>query len=252
MTESSDCAGKAAEDDKPSDPRDSWVFFAPLAVYMIAGSLEPAPDAGETASLSYPAAYAIKIAATLAVMAWLIPAYRRLPLRVNPWSFVWGAAGVVLWIALVRLGEAIGVDRLHPATWFGHSGGRAAFNPFDYWEGNAAAATAFLALRFLGLAAVIPVIEEFFLRGFVVRIADHNDWLAAPIGPPGRIGWIAVIVLPILMHPPHEALAAAAWFGLATLWVARTKNLWDAVAIHAVTNLLLGVYVIVFGAWSLW
>ena len=104
----------------------------------------------------------------------------------------------------------------------------------------------------MGLAAIVPVIEEFFLRGFVVRIADHRDWLAAPMGAPGRIGWVAVFVLPVLMHPPHEALAVVAWFGLVTLWVARTKSLWDAVAVHVVTNFLLGVYVVSTGAWSLW
>ena len=240
-----------SEEESPRDFRETWVFIAPLVVYLLIGALEPSP--GEpTGGFSYPLAYAVKIAATVAVMAWLLPGYRKLPLRVHPLSVAWGVVGVVLWIALVRLGEVIGVEKLLAPLMMGSSGERSAFNPFAFWEGSTATAAAFLALRFLGLAAIVPVIEEFFLRGFVVRIADHRDWEAAPIGPPGPIGWVAVIALPVLMHPPHEALAAAAWFGLATVWVARTRSIWDAVVLHAVTNLLLGVYVVATGSWSLW
>jgi len=32
----------------------------------------------------------------------------------------------------------------------------------------------------------------------------------------------------------------------------RTRNFWDCVAAHAVTNLLLGVYIVAAGQWTLW
>ncbi len=31
----------------------------------------------------------------------------------------------------------------------------------------------------------------------------------------------------------------------------RTRNIWDCVAAHAITNLILGVYVVASGAWRL-
>jgi hypothetical protein len=52
------------------------------------------------------------------------------------------------------------------------------------------------------------------------------------------------------MHP-QEALAAAVWFSAITWLMLRTRNIWDCVAAHAVTNLLLGLYVVVTGNWWL-
>jgi uncharacterized protein len=56
----------------------------------------------------------------------------------------------------------------------------------------------------------------------------------------------------LLMHPA-ELLAAAVWFTLVTWLMLRTKNIWDCVVAHAVTNFLLGVYVVFMGgdAWRL-
>ena len=49
-----------------------------------------------------------------------------------------------------------------------------------------------------------------------------------------------------------EALAAIAWFSLVTWLVNRTGKFWDAVVAHAVTNLLLGIYVCTYSQWQLW
>jgi hypothetical protein len=49
-----------------------------------------------------------------------------------------------------------------------------------------------------------------------------------------------------------EIFAAAAWFSLVTWLMIRTRNIWDCVAAHAVTNFLLGVYVVTQGQWQLW
>ncbi len=55
-------------------------------------------------------------------------------------------------------------------------------------------------------------------------------------------------VFPMLIHPA-ELLAAAVWFSMVTWLMVRTRNVWDCVAAHAVTNLLLGVYVVTSGEW---
>jgi membrane protease YdiL (CAAX protease family) len=52
------------------------------------------------------------------------------------------------------------------------------------------------------------------------------------------------------MHP-GELLAAAVWFSMVTWLMVKTRNIWDCVVAHAVTNLLLGVYVVATGQWQL-
>ena len=76
------------------------------------------------------------------------------------------------------------------------------------------------------------------------------------IAPTGGLylGGLAIVVatgVPMLMHP-GELFAAAVWFSMVTWLMLRTKNIWDCVAAHAVTNLLLGIYVMTTGHWELW
>jgi membrane protease YdiL (CAAX protease family) len=54
-----------------------------------------------------------------------------------------------------------------------------------------------------------------------------------------------------MMTHPGELLAAAIWFSLVTWLMVRTKNIWDCVIAHAITNLLLGIYVVSFSRWQL-
>ena len=56
----------------------------------------------------------------------------------------------------------------------------------------------------------------------------------------------------VALEAGREAIAAIAWFSLVTVLMVRTKNVWDCVVAHAVTNLLLGIYVIWFEQWQLW
>ena len=49
----------------------------------------------------------------------------------------------------------------------------------------------FLAIRFFGLVVVVPIVEEFFVRGFLIRYVDDPDWDEQPLGP-GQDGRLAV------------------------------------------------------------
>jgi membrane protease YdiL (CAAX protease family) len=82
--------------------------------------------------------------------------------------------------------------------------------------------------------------------GFVMQA----DWWEVPFGRVNAVAVLAGTIVPMLMHPA-ELLAAAVWFSLITWLMVRTKNLWDCIAAHAVTNLLLGVYVVLSGQWHL-
>jgi len=230
-----------------------WLtFLLPFVVFMLVTSVEPKPE-----SMSYeyyPWIYIAKIVLTLAAVWFVLPGYREFPLKVGPLSIVVGVVGVVVWIALCRLD--IEHTLLQPNLektglgWIIGTGSRSAYNPFEQLAGHPSAAWAFLAVRFIGLAAVVPLIEEFFLRGFLMRFVAEADWWKVPFGKVNALAVVVGTAVPMLMHP-GELLAAAAWFSMVTWLMVRTRSIWDCVAAHAITNLLLGVYVVSTGEWHL-
>jgi len=239
--------------------RHRWLTFVlPLAVFLVVGALEPKPP-GAGASDAwlaipygyYPIVYTAKIALTVAALLFVLPGLGAFPLRVSPLAVLVGLVGGVAWVGLCRLGweqkllAPFGLEGLLGL------GARSAFNPFaalhDY---PAACAWAFLAVRFFGLVAVIAVAEELFLRAFLMRFVMQADWWEVPFGKVNATAVVVGTVFPMLTHPA-ELLAAAVWFSLITWLMVRTRNLWDCVAAHAVTNLLLGIYVVLSGQWQL-
>lgn len=266
-----------------------WItFVAPFAVFMLVGSFEPMPpkqdspaaDAGqaagdpasepaETADAEpaptgdldessgwlpqvpyryYPVVYSIKIALTLLAMALVWPGYGTFPWRVTVLAIVVGLVGGVIWIALCKL--QLGAKILQPLGLGGivESGRRSAFNPLKELAATPAWAYGFLAIRFFGLIVVVPIIEEFFLRGFLMRFAIHDQWHQVPFGVVTRMSLVVGTAAPMLMHT-GELVAAAVWFSLISWLMVRTKNIWDCVAAHAVTNAMLGGYVLWSGEW---
>ncbi len=237
-----------------------WItFLVPFIVYMLIQTLEPTPAAdggiswlGLTIGYEhYPAVYSAKIAMTILAMAFVWPGYRTFPFRISPLSIVVGVAGVVVWIGLCDLQLEARLLALVRLDWLVDFGERSAFNPLENLAANPSWAYGFLAIRFLGLALVVPIIEEFFLRGFLMRMMTSVAWWKKPIGHVDTAAIVAGTVVPMLMHP-GELLAAMVWFSAVTWLMIRTRNIWDCVAAHLVTNLLLGIYVVTTGHWELW
>ena len=236
----------------PSSKEQSWLpYVLPLAVFLLAGSLEPTPREDTTEASAgwfdllldygnYPLVYSIKIALTLGAMAWALPVYRQFARKLSPRAFVVGAVGPAVWVGLTDLQRMFG--------WTFGLGERSAFNPLEHLADRPAWAYAILGVRLVGLVLVVPIIEEFFLRGFLMRFVMQADWWNVPIGQLSMTALLAGSLVPALMHP-GEFMAAIVWFSLVTWLLVRTHNLWDCVFAHAVTNLLLGVYVLATGKW---
>jgi uncharacterized protein len=197
----------------------------------------------------YPTIYTIKIAATTVAMLLVLPGYLTWrPFRVSGLALAVGAVGAVVWVVLAKLQVAT-YSHLPPGwgKWLELGGERAGFNPLTELPEGSAWSYGFLAIRFFGLVVVVAIIEEFFLRGWLVRFVMDVDWFKIPFGVVNKLGLATVILFPVLAHP--ERLAALAWFSLVTWLMLRTRNIWDCVSAHAVTNLLMGLWVVYSGDW---
>jgi len=224
----------------PFHGRGVLTLVVPFVVYLGGLAL-----AGWLEERWYPTAYAVVVGVTLALVWALRGGYSFAPFTVRWLSVVVGGLGVAVWIGLWWIDrEFLGLGSLLGSS-------REAFNPFEELGGDPAWMWSFLAIRFAGLVVVVPVVEEFFVRGFLMRYIDADAWEQVPLGTATWRSAAGVAVYALLSHP-GEPLAALVWFSLVTWLYLRTRSIWDCVLAHATTNLLLGLYVVSTGTWSLW
>jgi len=109
-----------------------------------------------------------------------------------------------------------------------------------------------VGLRFLRLVLIVPLVEEIFWRGFLMRYLINEDFTKVPFG---TFRWMAFLVTAVgftLEHQPSD-YAAAFICGLVYNGVAVwTKSLGSCVFVHAVTNLFLGLYIMFTKQWGFW
>ncbi len=145
-----------------------------------------------------------------------------------------GLAVFVLWIGL-------------DAPWMQIGQPTAGFVPVDA-QGRLEAPL--IALRLLGAALLVPVMEELFWRSFLMR------WLQAPVFEgvdPRQVGVKALGLSTFVFMLAHPLWLAAIIAGLAyALLYRRSGKLWTAVIAHAVTNGALGLWVVQTRQWQFW
>lgn len=222
--------------------RDIAPYVVPFLAYVVPTSFESSGVVG----LSYESIYTLK-ALLSAVLLWTFrrsyPPFSTAGFRL---AVLAGLVGVVVWIVLAHVQTLIpGFTALVEKI----LGSRAGFDPFAA-DGSAARRIAFIALRLTGLAVIVPLMEEIFWRGFLARYLIDEDFRNVPQGKFTRFTFAAVTVAFATVHP--ELLAALAWGALVNEVYRRTANLWACVVMHAVTNALLGAYVLATGNWQLW
>ncbi len=244
------------ESSQPLVDKATLAFVLPLIVYMLLGMFypdfaasydtgdEPTPDVTRE-TWTYLGLVGLQVVITAGLIFRFGKIYlQQFPLRVSWWSVPVGIVGVVLWIGLCQLGwegQLLG--------WLGLDHHRPSFNPLTIQD--VTVRVLFLTLRFSLLAILVPIVEELFLRGWLVRWVESPDFETVSLTQLGTLALFSASFYGVLTHP-SEAIAAFCWFGMVTLLVRRTGNLWDAVVVHAITNLLLGIYVVAFQQWQLW
>lgn len=217
-------------------------YVAPFVLYLL----------GTAVIASWPEFYPFGYSAVVLVVggiAWWLLRGRNI---VTPHAHVGagvlaGVVGIAIWIGLseLRLEEQLAeyLPRwLQPEPRVGYNPRQEISHPLVYWG--------FLGARLLGLVVLVPLAEELFWRGFLARWLKSPNWEEVPLGEFSATSFGLVVLLFTLAHP--EWFAAAAYCALLNLLLMWKRDLWNTIVAHAVSNLLLAIYVLNTEAWWLW
>ncbi|CAG0955710.1 CAAX prenyl protease-related protein [Geobacter sp.] len=107
-----------------------------------------------------------------------------------------------------------------------------------------------VAFRLMGAAVVVPIMEELFWRSFLVRYIIDKDFTSIPVG---LFTWPSFLITVVLFGLEHHLIVAGIMAGIAyNALLYYTKSIAHCILSHAVTNLLLGIYVLQTGRWHFW
>jgi CAAX prenyl protease-like protein len=175
------------------------------------------------------------------VVGWLIGANLKrlpslMPSRFWP-SVLLGILGTFLWVGLYPWLSEVEAD---PAQ---------GFNPTLFEQQDIQWGLIFF--RLLGFALIVPVMEEIFWRGFLMRYLNKEDFESVPLGTYTAMSFWVTTALLVSAHLDEWGVALL-WGTMAGWWFIRTRNVGNVIVLHAVTNLLIGIYVVATGKWYFW
>lgn len=157
-------------------------------------------------------------------------------------------AGVSLVLAI---GVAVFVLWISPQAFFGVAARTEGFNP-EVFAAQPALFWSTVLLRFLRLVIVVPLVEEIFWRGFLLRYLINEKFDTVPVGAFSWFSFAVVTVAFTLAHSSADWPAAAVTGALYNVVAYRTKSLSSCVVAHAITNLLLGLWIMNTKQWGFW
>jgi CAAX prenyl protease-like protein len=202
----------------------SFWLIAPYAVWMALMAMLP----------STAAMYAVRssaTAATLLLSAWKLGVFSHCggaPAKtLSDWrNWLWGAAGGVIVLVIWTVPENFGWYRDYFIV------GDAPIAEASPYDPSVCGWTLTIA-KLLGSAFVISVAEELFFRRWLVNFAGF---------------WWMVALFSIEHDRPAVAAAAGVIYGV----IALKRGIFAVSLAHAVTNLLLGAWIIYSGNWAFW
>jgi CAAX prenyl protease-like protein len=108
-----------------------------------------------------------------------------------------------------------------------------------------------LIFRTLSAALMVPILEELFWRGWLMRWLIKSDFEQVPLGTYETQSFWIVAALFALEHGPFWEVGLLTGI-IYNAWMVRTKSLGDLIFVHGVTNLVLSLYVIFTKKWQFW
>jgi membrane protease YdiL (CAAX protease family) len=198
-------------------------------------------------------AYWFYLAKTL-IGAWMIVMLRPLIVEMR-WAISWEAVAVGVGIFAVWVGvnsEWTTQSSLWVKLGFSHPSKTppTVWNPNEQFGSGSVFGWLFIAVRILGSTFVVPPLEEVFYRSFLYRYIANQEFLSMPLN---RFIPIPFFVTAAVFGFAHNEWLAGIICGAAYQWLVLWKNrLGDAMTAHAITNFLLGAWVVWRGAWNFW
>lgn len=108
-----------------------------------------------------------------------------------------------------------------------------------------------LILRSLRAIVIVPVVEELFWRGWLMRWMIRSDFEKVPLGTYALRAFWLVALLFAAEHGPYWDVGLMAGV-VYNFWMCRVKRLGDLIWAHAITNGALCAYVVVTHKWEFW
>lgn len=228
----------------PTTRLDDLAYVLPMGLFLgltfISGKW---PDA-------YPWTYVLKTVLAAGVLAFFWKRYT---------TVRWNAVGLGVIVGVIGLVQWVGMEKLllHFAPGYPRPDVEI-FNPFARDEGgklvnfsSVALAWGFVVFRWAGAVLVVPVMEELFWRDYLWRtLQSPNDFKLPEVG---EWEWMPFAVVSAAFASVHvQWITAFAWGAMIAWLLVRTKSIGACIVAHAVTNLLLGAYVLVTGDWYFW
>jgi uncharacterized protein len=154
-------------------------------------------------------------------------------------SIAVGLAVFVVWIAPQQIfGFDPRVDGFNPGI-FSHQ------PPIPIYWGE-------VALRFARLIIVVPLVEEIFFRGFLLRYFIREEFDQVTIG---SFSWLSFAIVTIgfaLIHSSADWVGGLIAGALYNVVAYRSRSLTSCVLAHAITNLCLGLWIMKTHQWGFW
>ena len=228
------------------------------------GAAAPESVPGERSSVPWVLPFAVFVA-MLAVQDWLAAIGRwEFPLRVVLLSAVlWVFSRRVITFATRHAAASIGIGLLVFALWIAPD---VLFQGYrQHWlfqnritgtlktsiDAPLLGDPLVLFFRSVRAVVLVPIVEELFWRGWLLRWVTNSDFWRLPLGVASRSAFWITAVLFASEHGPYWDVGLMAGV-LYNWWMMRTKSLGDCILAHAVTNGALSAYVIATGQWQYW
>lgn len=212
------------------DLKDMYKYIIPFLVIIFGISLE-------SFGISQFLAYLIKVILGLAVLIYFWKQYKEIKPKFDILAWVFGLLIITIWISLEFLnkGNTSGYDP-------------SAFTGFAFYG--------IILIKILGMTIVAPVIEELFMRSFLIRFLINPDIEKVKIGTFTIFSFIATTLIFGFLHGSSltgsrlvVGLISGAMFNL---WLYYRKDIFSCIQCHASANLFLALYVLITQNWLLW
>ncbi len=153
------------------------------------------------------------------------------------------------YLTAILLGLLVLLIWILPEEYLPQFGKHTGFNPYAFgW--SQAAVISLIAVRIIGAAVVVPMMEELFWRSFFLRYLINHDFRAVP---PGTFTWFSFIGVAILFGLEHHRVFVGVAAGVIyNFLMTRQNKLEGCIAAHAITNLGLGIYILYTEKWIFW